>query len=702
MRLSKMAFLALLSSGLFADQNQTVSYNLGETVISASGFEQDADSNLRNVIVISSKDLQDKGYISLEQALERVSGISFVNFGLGRNIDMRGQGSKSNVSVKVMVDGRPINVLDNSHGVTPLDGINLSTVERIEIIPGGGSVLYGNGTRGGVINIITKKEKQDGFEVALNGGGYDKRGMFGDIDLGIDKNINENLSLNFDIKGFNEQGFQDGYSQKGFYANAKALFDFNDEASKLGLSLSYFDTKNTSTGYLTKEQIESDPRQKGSGDNITNITRPEVSLDFSHKFSDQFEFMAKAFYQYQEIRYEKDVTSMAGINAYQDGSGFEDILSGVNLKAKFDYLDNSYLVFGYDFLNHDAKRKSITYYSIPQVFSHHMDTTVNLNKQSHSVFLLDSHSFNDFFYLSGGARMEYAKYKGDRLYINNMDFSNPGAPDTFESLPFTIEDKDTLNYAFEITPNVKFSDTGSVYLKFESSFVSPTPAQLVSKNAPSAGGNYYTSNLVPEKYQTYELGIKDFWWDFHKWQINFFYTQSKDEISYLGNPHATGGSFWHYYNIDKTRRYGAEVILEQSFIDDRLVTKQSLSYIDAKISGGINKGKLIPYVSRVKSTASVDFSFNKYLSSFVNLTYFSRSKDSGSVNDSTGKMVGNAWIRDYFLTDLGATFKYDNLQVLAGIKNLFDKKYYTYQNSISDQYLPGNGRSYYLQFKYKY
>lgn len=159
MRLSKMAFLALLSSGLFADQNQTVSYNLGETVISASGFEQDADSNLRNVIVISSKDLQDKGYISLEQALERVSGISFVNFGLGRNIDMRGQGSKSNVSVKVMVDGRPINVLDNSHGVTPLDGINLSTVERIEIIPGGGSVLYGNGTRGGGDKHHHKKRK---------------------------------------------------------------------------------------------------------------------------------------------------------------------------------------------------------------------------------------------------------------------------------------------------------------------------------------------------------------------------------------------------------------------------------------------------------------------------------------------------------------------------------------------------------------
>lgn len=62
---------------------------------------------------------------------------------------MRGQGNKSNIAVKVMIDGRAINVLDNSHGVTPLDSINLDNVERIEIIPGGGSVLYGSGTRGG-------------------------------------------------------------------------------------------------------------------------------------------------------------------------------------------------------------------------------------------------------------------------------------------------------------------------------------------------------------------------------------------------------------------------------------------------------------------------------------------------------------------------------------------------------------------------
>lgn len=141
-------FVLLLITNLNA-QESNEAINLQKVVVSATGFEQDADSNLRNVISIEGKDLQNKGYVSLEQALERISGISFVNFGLGHNIDMRGQGDKSNIAVKVMIDGHAINVLDNSHGVTPLDSINLDNVERIEIIPGGGSVLYGNGTRGG-------------------------------------------------------------------------------------------------------------------------------------------------------------------------------------------------------------------------------------------------------------------------------------------------------------------------------------------------------------------------------------------------------------------------------------------------------------------------------------------------------------------------------------------------------------------------
>ncbi|ECL6333917.1 TPA: TonB-dependent receptor [Campylobacter jejuni] len=699
----KLSLFALLLITNLNAQESNEAIKLQKVVVSTTGFEQDADSNLRNVISIEGKDLQNKGYISLEQALERISGISFVNFGLGRNIDMRGQGDKSNIAVKVMIDGRAINVLDNSHGVTQLDSINLDNVERIEIIPGGGSVLYGSGTRGGVINIITKKQKSDAFAINLKSSAYDHGRLGGNLGINGAKQINENLAFSFDIQSFNLDGYQEGYNEKGYFINTKTYIDINDN-SDLTLGYNYFKSKNTSSGYLTKAQAQSDPTQKGNSDNITQINRPEISLDYHYYFDDIWEFNLEAFWQNQKINYLKDVSTMSSMGlsvpVYQNGSGFKDTLTGISLKNKLNYANNSYFIFGYEFANHDAKRTSIIHYDInsPKFqMSHTMTTLMDMNKQSHSIFALDSHEFNDIFSISGGARYEYSLYDTNRNYTSNMIISSIPRPSTPEL--FSTDDT-SHNFAFEITPNFKYSDTGKLYIKYERGFVSPSPAQFVNKDKISQ--KYYSANLNPEIFDTFELGIDDFWWDFYGFNLTLFYTLSKDEISYLGNPHATGGGFWQYYNIDQTRRLGVELSLSQNFLDDDLIFRESLTYLDAKISKGVNDGMRIPYVSKIKATAGIEYAWNKNFSNFIDLTYFSRAKDGGTIDENTGKMSKNSWIRDYFLTDIGMKYNYKKLQILAGIRNLFDKRYYTYQDSINDQYLVGNGRNYYVEFKYAF
>ncbi|ALF92601.1 TonB-dependent receptor [Campylobacter jejuni] len=695
----KLSLFALLLITNLNAQESNEAINLQKVVVSATGFEQDADSNLRNVISIEGKDLQNKGYVSLEQALERISGISFVNFGLGRNIDMRGQGDKSNIAVKVMIDGRAINVLDNSHGVTPLDSINLDNVERIEIIPGGGSVLYGSGTRGGVINIITKKQKSDAFAINLKSSAYDHGGLGGNLGINGAKQINENLAFSFDIQSFNLDGYQEGYNEKGYFINTKTYIDINDN-SDLTLGYNYFKSKNTSSGYLTKAQAQSDPTQKGKSDNITQINRPEISLDYHYYFDDIWEFNLEAFWQNQKINYLKDVSTMSygsmSLPVYQNGSGFEDTLTGISLKNKLNYANNSYFIFGYEFANHDAKRTSIIHYDVNTNMSHTMTTLMNMTKQSHSIFALDSHEFNDIFSISGGARYEYSLYNTNRNYTSNMIMSQRPI---IKTELFSTDDTNH-NFAFEITPNFKYSDTGKLYIKYERGFVSPSPAQFVNKDKNSQ--KYYSANLNPEIFDTFELGIDDFWWDFYGFNLTLFYTLSKDEISYLGNPHATGGGFWQYYNIDQTRRLGVELSLSQNFLDNNLIFRESLTYLDAKISKGVNDGMRIPYISKIKATAGLEYAWNKNFSNFIDLTYFSRAKDGGTIDENTGKMSKNSWIRDYFLTDIGMKYKYKKLQILTGIRNLFDKRYYTYQDGINDQYLVGNGRNYYVEFKYAF
>ncbi|MCC2987206.1 TonB-dependent receptor, partial [Campylobacter jejuni] len=604
----KLSLFALLLITNLNAQESNEAINLQKVVVSATGFEQDADSNLRNVISIEGKDLQNKGYVSLEQALERISGISFVNFGLGRNIDMRGQGDKSNIAVKVMIDGRAINVLDNSHGVTPLDSINLDNVERIEIIPGGGSVLYGSGTRGGVINIITKKQKSDAFAINLKSSAYDHGGLGGNLGINGAKQINENLAFSFDIQSFNLDGYQEGYNEKGYFINTKTYIDINDN-SDLTLGYNYFKSKNTSSGYLTKAQAQSDPTQKGKSDNITQINRPEISLDYHYYFDDIWEFNLEAFWQNQKINYLKDVSTMSygsmSLPVYQNGSGFEDTLTGISLKNKLNYANNSYFIFGYEFANHDAKRTSIIHYDVNTNMSHTMTTLMNMTKQSHSIFALDSHEFNDIFSISGGARYEYSLYNTNRNYTSNMIMSQRPI---IKTELFSTDDTNH-NFAFEITPNFKYSDTGKLYIKYERGFVSPSPAQFVNKDKNSQ--KYYSANLNPEIFDTFELGIDDFWWDFYGFNLTLFYTLSKDEISYLGNPHATGGGFWQYYNIDQTRRLGVELSLSQNFLDNNLIFRESLTYLDAKISKGVNDGMRIPYISKIKATAGLEYAWNK-------------------------------------------------------------------------------------------
>ncbi|KAA6225578.1 TonB-dependent receptor [Campylobacter sp. LR185c] len=705
LKLSFIVSLILMNS--FA--NEVKDLKSDKVVVSASGFEEEADSTIRNVMVIEGDELHRRSYTSLEQALERIALVSFVDNGLGTSIDMRGQGDKANVAVKLMVDGRSVNVLDNSHGVTPLNSINIDDVERIEIIPGGGSVLYGNGTRGGVINVITKKKKEDSFGLGVRGNIFEDSGAGGFLNANGAKKFNDNFSFSFDINGFNKDGYQDGYNEKGFYVNTKSYVDFSEVASLI-IAYNYFESKNTSTGYLTKAQIEADPTQAGSDNVIAKTNRPELSLDFNYILSDEWQFDLEAFWQNQTIKYLKSNSPYAGTldGLNQDGSSFEDMLTGVNLKTKYDYLDNSYLVFGYEFLSHNAKRFSRQNYAIA-IFEHNMTTNMDMDKLTHSIFLLDLHEFNDIFSLSGGARYEYATYKTDRSYRNQMTYVIPTIPSVDTTTPYSMEDKDTSNFAIEITPSFKYSDTGSIYLKYERGYVSPTPAQFITRGTSTGastdlcgGAAYCSSDLDSETFNTFEIGVKDFWWDFHAWNVTLFYTQSKDEISYIGDPHNTGGAYWKYYNIDETRRYGVELHMSQSLLNDSLYFKEGLSYIDAEISKGINDGLRIPYVSTIKASASAEYSFNKFVNAFIDLSYLSRAKDGGNTDADTGKITYSNWIKERFITDIGAQYRYKNLLVMAGIRNLFDEEYYTYQNAVSDNYTPGQGRNYYLELKYDF
>src|SRR5690606_15164604 len=134
---------------------------LGDTVVSAAGYEQKITDAPASISVVSGEELQKKRYSNLAQALEDVEGID-VRQGTGKtgglNISIRGLPSDYTL---ILIDGRRQNTAGN---VTP-NGFNetstsfmppLSAIERIEVIRGPMSTLYGSDAMGGVVNIITK------------------------------------------------------------------------------------------------------------------------------------------------------------------------------------------------------------------------------------------------------------------------------------------------------------------------------------------------------------------------------------------------------------------------------------------------------------------------------------------------------------------------------------------------------------------
>lgn len=133
----------------------------GEIVITATKSEINRRETGSSVTVISSEDIERKGRREISELLEDVPGLSVTrnsSFGGSTFASIRGS---DHTSVVVLIDGVKVNDPSSADKGFDLAGLTTDNVERVEIIRGSQSTLYGSDAMGGVINIITKKGKGD-------------------------------------------------------------------------------------------------------------------------------------------------------------------------------------------------------------------------------------------------------------------------------------------------------------------------------------------------------------------------------------------------------------------------------------------------------------------------------------------------------------------------------------------------------------
>ena len=662
--LKKLAILSFIVVGMmaFGDENDTFNVKLEESVVTATGFDDVQSNQIKNTTIVTAQDIHNKGYNTIEEILKRTPGVNFVNNGFGYIVDVRGQGVQGAAkNVKVLMDGSPLNILDMSHAILPLNSISVEDIEKIEIINGGGTVLYGGGTAGGVINVITKKTQEEPVKNKV----YYQNSSFDTNKLGFGTSIKfaDNFLLDLGYENINGNGYRRGDKRDGENLRGGFTYNISDNQTLRFKAARYKEESKESDG-ITKAQLNKDRKQAGTTLTESDLDRTEYSLNYEIKPTDNLTFSLLGYNQ-KTIR-DYDQEAPAGRMTHKTDGQFKDRKTGVDLKGKYNYGSGN-IIFGYEYIKNNSNRSS---YGAMYMRNRRLFPTstidIDLQKNTHSAFVQGRHSLTDKLEGTLGYRYEHADYD-----IHRTDGRNVINKNTKKS-----------NNAYETGLNFKYSDTGNVYAKYERGYRSPSPTEMVDK---SITRGYVLNNLKSEKYDTYEIGIKDMIGPSFV-SLTGFYTNKNDEI--LIDMPSGHGLNWTYKNLQKTERKGVELFAEQYFGTFRV--NESVSYVDAKISKGADKNKKIPYVSKTKATLGANYEVLTGLNLTADLNYFSNSVDGNYEK-----------IKGYSTTDLGVSYAHKTgLGVQAGVKNVFGKKYYRYKNG--DSYIPEAERTYYVGVSYNF
>ena len=316
--LSALAAGTLCASGTaLAAEADDEATDLGETVVTAERIPTTAMSTPADVAVITAEDIEANHYADVAEALNHVPGVVMTNGASGNDQVVRINGEER---VVVMVDGERLNDDQGSmsRASATLNRIpSVKDIERIEVVKGAGSALYGSDAVGGVVNIITKKAKENRTQVDLNTGswkshnyeiynqGSDIGGLSWTIAAGIQK---RSYFYYKDYKGDTTKMPGSGYSNNGVSLNLRQQIKGNQS---IGLRFAhrtidgdspYLSTTGTYFSSTEQEQIMND-----------------VSVTYRFKENTKLPGYLRYFNHYKDTYFATSFdTRLQGVD-YQDG-----------------------------------------------------------------------------------------------------------------------------------------------------------------------------------------------------------------------------------------------------------------------------------------------------------------------------------------------------------------------------------------------
>jgi vitamin B12 transporter len=245
---------------------------LPEVVVSATRTEKPADEVAGTITVITAEELKEEGEETLEDALRRVPGLDIVRTGgSGGDASIFIRGGRGEHTI-VLVDGVEINdPMSTSRAAHP-SLIALDGIERIEVIRGPTSPLYGSDALAGVVHIITRRgEGSPGFGLSLEGGSFNSSKESGEVFGRMGKFSWYGAFSNFDTDGISSADRENDNTERDAYhlQSAEARLGI-DPAEWISLDLTF-------RGYNSKTELDAFDYLEGIPEDDPNYSTTNTS-----------------------------------------------------------------------------------------------------------------------------------------------------------------------------------------------------------------------------------------------------------------------------------------------------------------------------------------------------------------------------------------------------------------------------------------
>jgi iron complex outermembrane receptor protein len=327
-------------------------------VVAATKREQSTIEAPSSVTIITADDIQKYGYRTLGDALTSVRGLYVTYDRNYTTLGVRGFSSPSGYNVKILllVNGHYFN--DDVYGGAYLGtefGIDMDIVERIEIVRGPGSALYGTNAFFAVINVVTREGKDiKGLRASSETGSYTfRKGIvtYGtgkdELDFLVSAGLMDTRGQTLFFKEFDDPSTNDGFAEKAD----------GDESHNIFMKLSYGEfslhgTLNKRTKYIPAASFGT---KFNADETRTDDARDFIELKYAHKITDTRDFLLRVYYD--RLRYMGHYLYEGPPDVMNLDKGEGDWYGG-EFQYNWEVFENNRFTAGAEYQDHDVLQKN--------------------------------------------------------------------------------------------------------------------------------------------------------------------------------------------------------------------------------------------------------------------------------------------------------------------------------------------------------